>query len=471
MTRLAALAVGSWGLATGRPVAGTIALVVGWHLHLIHRLRPRALGPARSAGRSAGRHLTRTAVRIATAAAWLTVLMPVSALARLVRFDLLEPGPRGGWSEHGRRRSAAPFTTGAPAARWSWQGGLAVGLLIAVASSAVVLRVTDRPPEAVTSEADAPVRAFDGLTYDDYGHDDEPWAEELHRELLAQPLFRYDPVLGFRTPDVVGRHVNVEDGVRRSWTPPEPTVTVWFFGGSTMFGIGQRDEHTIPSEVARLAAADGIALRAVNLGAPAFVAHQEAALLNQRLRREPAPDLVVFYDGLNDLGLQFQRADEGDEDLTRPSIFGASTFEQVLVDAGTLAPDDAAETDVDLDAVFESTVTTYGDGIALADDVASANGVPVRFFWQPQAITKRPSEADLPLFERLGIDVDAHPGTASAVARIADRAGRPVTDLTGALDGVEVPVYLDGGHTNELGASIVAAALYEQLRPDLRAVA
>ena len=62
-----------------------------------------------------------------------------------------------------------------------------------------------------------------------------------------------------RCPTSTGRYVNVEHGVRRSYEPPAGGSgrprQVYFFGGSAMFGLFQRDEHTIPSEFARLAAA------------------------------------------------------------------------------------------------------------------------------------------------------------------------------------------------------------------------
>ena len=46
---------------------------------------------------------------------------------------------------------------------------------------------------------------------------------------------------------------------------------------------------------------------------------------------------------------------------------------------------------------------------------------------------------------------------------MADQVG--VIDVSDALDEVEVPVYLDAGHTNELGASVIARVLYLHLRP------
>ena len=76
-------------------------------------------------------------------------------------------------------------------------------------------------------------------------------------------------------------------------------------GGSTMFGSFQRDGHTIPSEFARLAEADGIPVRVVNYGQLAYVNWQEVLLLQQLASGSSRPDLAVFYDGYNDLLSQF----------------------------------------------------------------------------------------------------------------------------------------------------------------------
>ena len=47
-------------------------------------------------------------------------------------------------------------------------------------------------------------------------------------------------------------YTNIVDGVRTSYQSQAPgkKVSVWFFGASALFGDGQRDDHTIPSEFA-----------------------------------------------------------------------------------------------------------------------------------------------------------------------------------------------------------------------------
>ena len=73
-----------------------------------------------------------------------------------------------------------------------------------------------------------------------------------------------------------------------------------------MFGLYQRDEHTIPSEFARLAQARRHPVRVVNYGRLAYVNWQESQLLEQLVGGSQAPDLAVFYDGFNEVVGQFQ---------------------------------------------------------------------------------------------------------------------------------------------------------------------
>ncbi len=58
-------------------------------------------------------------------------------------------------------------------------------------------------------------------------------------------------------------------------------MSVWFFGASALFGDGQRDDHTIPSEFARLAEADGIPVEVRNYGRPGIAMWQELELFEQ----------------------------------------------------------------------------------------------------------------------------------------------------------------------------------------------
>ena len=85
---------------------------------------------------------------------------------------------------------------------------------------------------------------------------DSPWVAAMLAEQSALPGVK-DSFLGYRLGDTTGQYTNVVDGARVSYRPDGSgdRLSVWFFGGSVLFGDGLRDAHTIPSEFARRAEA------------------------------------------------------------------------------------------------------------------------------------------------------------------------------------------------------------------------
>ncbi|MCB1038102.1 MAG: SGNH/GDSL hydrolase family protein [Acidimicrobiales bacterium] len=285
---------------------------------------------------------------------------------------------------------------------------------------------------------------------------ESPWAQDYFREFREQDVEGV-PYVQVRYRDRSGRFVNVEGNVRRSYTTGRGPI-VWFFGGSTMFGEGQRDAHTIPSEIARLAESDGHPIQAVNFGVQAdsnfqSVLRFEAALASDR----PRPDLVVFYDGANEVSQhvsqpatdqpQYYQGPGGpsspDEDGSlfqawwRTSLAGHVWERTTEVDPSALpAP---------AEVLVDQITTVYGRGIALARQLASDAGVAFASFFQPAAL------------------YDSYPWVEEV------RAALPTgtIDLADALDGPGRATYFDAVHTNEAGARLVAEAMYPHLTTDI----
>lgn len=311
----------------------------------------------------------------------------------------------------------------------------------------------DRP--ASTAEpVDGPLQA--GLPYTPFAHEDEPFARELFVEQTTIAT-RPDDELYQVLADQDHPYDHIRDLARRSWAPPgDPDLEVWFFGGSSMYGIGQRDDHTIPSVVARLAAADGIRLEVVNFGVAGYVRWQEAGLFHRLLRDRPRPDLVVFYDGINDATLYCRQRAEGIDPATRGLIMGQP--------GGPPPPSPAA------DCLTDPVASGRELAGILADQLGATDAIPVVLVFQPTIQTKRHDPVDAPVVARTGAD----PVDRAAKGRLqrtlaAETAG--ALDLTGALDGQHRPTLFDWAHTNERGAAVVARAMYRGLEAQLRQLA
>lgn len=376
--------------------------------------------------------------------------------------------------------------------RWgrAWVGMWAAAATIALVGVAAFIGTTGDAPTTITAGTSAQAKSisppetttepesvepppgateWDGLVVDDYAHENEPWAPELFAELNG-PWIRSDPFLGVRLLDFKGQHLNIRNGHRVSYTPTEPELTVWFFGGSTMFGIGQRDSHTIPSVIARRAEQDGVRIRAVNFGVSGYENWRSLEQFQQALTSsgEPKPDLAVFYEGINDWGLGSERMDLGDARSGAITRLALSEEERQQVrddrdNAGQIPPGTARD-----ELATELSADQYRRGSELVDHLASSFDVPVTRFWQPSPYAKRTQRSDARLWERLGFDPAFLPKSTRLYADVRIGSGVDTVDLTTVFDKIDQPIYFDGGHTNELGARIVGEAMYEQLGPQLR---
>ena len=329
-------------------------------------------------------------------------------------------------------------------------GAWAVAVAVAVVGAIVVGVVALRPHDTDAGPL------ITGLPYFPEAYEgQDSWARPLWDE---QAGYGMDPApeTFVRNPDHEGLF-SVHDGIRASLEVDDPGLVVWFFGGSTMFGFGQRDEHTIPSEIVRSAAADGHRIEAVNFGTPTWAIWQEAAELDRRLAQGPPPDLVVFYDGCNDWANFVQLLGAGrnvDYAWAIGSPFDANPKEP--------EPKTPAERTARLLRYAKVPNQALGD----VQDLAAEHGFDLVRFWQPVAQAARWNPKETRTLDRLDISLDDVPERRREYQALREAIGPPdAIDVSDALDELDAPVYLDWCHTNEVGSKLVADAMYEELGP------
>lgn len=133
---------------------------------------------------------------------------------------------------------------------------------------------------------------------------DSAWWPEFQRE-LGQVQARWEPFVYWRERPYRGRYITIDTSGLRV-TPRYAhlggvPLRVFFFGGSTTWGVDERDSTTRPADVARRLAGAGFDPEVVNFGQIAYVSSQELLTLLLELRRGNVPDVVVFWDGENDV--------------------------------------------------------------------------------------------------------------------------------------------------------------------------
>ena len=118
---------------------------------------------------------------------------------------------------------------------------------------------------------------------------------------------RYISYVTWGYKDTASPDSNIVGGYRRSYEHTcslnQIKKTIWMFGGSTMLGQGSPDDFTIPSFLCKELKKKypETCWRCENYGIGGYVFTQEIFLFIRFLQKEnPRPDLVIFYDGVND---------------------------------------------------------------------------------------------------------------------------------------------------------------------------
>ena len=124
----------------------------------------------------------------------------------------------------------------------------------------------------------------------------------------------------FRPKPFHGQTITIgDDGLRTTWQPPSPApassgskpVQILMLGGSSLWGFGARDDQTIPSLLARDLFERKWDVRIRNLAEIGYVNTQEVVALLRELQSGYRPDLVIFYDGVNDTTSAFLEREAG----------------------------------------------------------------------------------------------------------------------------------------------------------------
>jgi lysophospholipase L1-like esterase len=452
----------------------------------------------------------------------LVVFTPIAAVSWLIRRDPLAMGHRRSdpslWRAHaaqGRRSlHTRQFTYEWPARSASHRSLL--GRLAFVIGAIVLLMACDlgvgagvTALQGTTAPTKTPlfshsIAAIPRTTW---------WPTVLADTFSIATTARPDPFLGWTFSNYSGSpYTNIADGVRRSYEPPvapgRRAVEVLFLGGSTVAGSYQRDDFTIPSDVARIASQHGLAVHVTNRGAQGYSVWQELNLLEEQLANGYRPDVVVLYDGINELYVQAATGT-----TSTPSNIKAREYETAILQSEQKAATSAGSQSL-LARAYDSYANTSAlvrmvrvitghqsvsspgqvdniiwdpdqslstaevrgrDAAAIHNQAVSiieALGAQYHFrlvsFWQPLLYSKTPIPSES--------NVAGLWGETPSAWRAMDAAARsnlraPEIDLSGALNHSTAPVMIDFMHTNEAGAQEVANAMFPYIDPVLTAAA
>jgi lysophospholipase L1-like esterase len=340
-----------------------------------------------------------------------------------------------------------------------------------------------RGPYPFEEQATSPVYAGDARA-------SEYWREESRRFRLHRP---YVPYRVWGVTEWHGKYMNADAGdmgiLRRTVNPSDSKCqhqtrsSIWVFGGSTVYGQFVPDWATLPSYLSRNLNTAGAGCVIVhNLGVEGYVTNQELILLMEQLKKGRHPDVVIFYDGLNDAGAALEAPDPANAhgtlgvikarieespsarlDFLRESYTGRVTADLLKHFRAVRRSPFAGDAHAQARAVLDN----YEANMQLAGVLSKAYNFTLYRFWQPtlvyghkplvpfeQQILLRDESSDSPHAAWLQTTLAVYQEAESRAAR-----GRDFVFLGDVFDSDSEPVYIDEGHLGPLGNELAAQAV------------
>jgi len=303
--------------------------------------------------------------------------------------------------------------------------------------------------------------------------------------------------------DSIGRRVTPQPAAvpDASGAPPQRSLKVFLMGASTMWGYGQRDAHTIAAEVSRRLQSivvPGERIEVVNQSQIGYVMTQSVLALLLELRDGNRPDVVVFFDGSNDVAAAMQSGVAGipQNEFKREADFKLGrALDHHAFDSG-LRKDVTAiaillrqalnQFDV-FDAVVQraarrpappqpshiaaEVARRYTDNARLVSEWGRADGFIPIFVWPPaiQNTEKRLTPSERALLPQ-HLETNPYVEVYRVLPRMLDSMMAPIAagrfvNQSGLFKEDSLPIFLDvQGHQTELATPGIADAIWPALR-------
>ncbi|MBI5018964.1 SGNH/GDSL hydrolase family protein [Candidatus Gottesmanbacteria bacterium] len=326
-----------------------------------------------------------------------------------------------------------------------------------------------------------------------YAKDSNKWWLTESEKIQAQ----YHPLLSFTPKPLNTPHITINDlGIRETTGNPatisHQQIKIFMFGGSTLFGTNVSDGETVPSHVAKLLNTKAPVHRITNFGVSAYNSSQELASLLIQLKQGNIPDMVVFYDGINELYSRYLYTySPGNqtvyEDIIRTRLGNIYSFHvpyrnQSLLDFSYLsqAARSLASRIKVIDypikffrilrtgnneennrlikfhntaALPDDVTRIYAENIAMVRNLSKIYGFKTLFIWQPSIATKKLTDDET---EVINSKTESAGLYKEITKKVTELALPDFVDASGVFSNVDQPVYLDFAHISPEGNKMIA---------------
>ena len=342
-----------------------------------------------------------------------------------------------------------------------------------------------------------PVTADAWISSDALAAHDTVWLKEFVDEFCQSYHTHWTSYVYFHRDPFSGKHITIDsNGIRstvqwgmRTFQSGHPT-RIFLLGGSTMWGTGSRDSGTIPSAIARLIGNDTGAGPAyvMNMGESGYVSMQSILGLELELRRGNIPDIVILYDGVNDVFSAYQNGEPGlpQNEMHRGTEFNllkeggrmrmlglndflgrtvtASVLQSIRSGFSSIPPPAPPHTEL-----AEGIVRLYRGNLEIMEALSKQYGFRYEAYWQPVVFSKQ----HLSPYEQLQSDKQQHvrPLFLDVYRRVEQdsvlRHNARFHNMSSIFDVTGMPVYIDFCHITEGGNAIIAQKMYADIRGSL----
>ena len=322
-----------------------------------------------------------------------------------------------------------------------------------------------------------------------------PWSQAYEKELVNSYNTSWRPFVYWRRLPFKGKYININAQGLRYTTPGapvksegSPNLKIFMFGGSTMWGEGVRDQYTLASLVSRNLASHQIKAKVTNFGEVAYVNTQELIELIFQLERGNVPNVVIFYDGYNDVYAaeqdhvagfsQFEWKRKLEYNISSrynclKKVFLLNTLDRFAL--GKLIK--SLSTKLSYQTPFSQVSKTlekdiievYLNNIKIITALGKAYGFVPVFFWQPVIYTKNTLTASEKPYASEPLGVLYRQSHAFLKANADQFAPYNFYDISGLFADAKDEVYMDFCHVNEDANRLIARRITADLLQVLKA--
>jgi hypothetical protein len=296
---------------------------------------------------------------------------------------------------------------------------LLVLLLLEIGLRVILYQRTSRDPLAITTVLSNIKKRFHRVRptylYNGYYLARPDSAKEVNEGIAYESHesnhLLYTPWIDYRSADFSGKYFNVKGLVRASVPNvcinprSTDTITIFFLGGSTMYGQNATDRETIPAAFVnayRMRYPKGKSIKVVNYGAPGMHSYGELMLLSHLIYSGIKPSLLVVMDGLNDLVLVNATIDRLPFYYYHLKAAGKDDIDFKALDEGNDSTWALAEAPVGMspDSMRTCVLNRYLSNQENIRELALRSGIKPYFFIQPVPFYHYPNRKNDPICEQ-----------------------------------------------------------------------